>query len=31
MKALRIDTVSKAQLWARIRRLQKALPAPASD
>lgn len=30
MKALRIDTISKAQLWARIRRLEKALPAAAA-
>jgi hypothetical protein len=31
MRALRIDTVSKAQLWARVRRLQKVLPAPRPD
>lgn len=30
MKALRIKAVSKAQLWTRIRRLQKVLPVPAS-
>jgi transcriptional regulator with XRE-family HTH domain len=31
MKALSIDSISKAQLWARIRTLQKALAAPKGD
>ena len=31
MKALSMDKVSKAQLWAGIRRLERALPAPAQD
>lgn len=31
MKTLRIDTVSKAQLWTRIRRLEKTLAAGARE